>query len=146
LVRLVLERQNCFVDHSQRKLLELLYWVCGMFSSLFSQLLFRSAIFTSSEVNISSTVVLLFAAALATVVTAAAASPFELLRVRSMCLLEATKWTKVLEKFLVRFCCRCILVGYTCTVHSLTISARFRPKAIAKVANLREKVNLNSKT
>jgi hypothetical protein len=49
-----------------------------------------------------SEVVLLVAAALATVLTAAVAAPFELLRVRSMGLLEPTKWTEVLREFLVR--------------------------------------------
>ena len=46
-------------------------------------------------------VVLLLAASLATVVTAAVASPFEVLRVRSMGLLTPEKWTSVLEDFLV---------------------------------------------
>lgn len=46
--------------------------------------------------------ILLIAAALATVLTAAVAAPFELLRVRSMGLLEPTKWTEVLQEFLVR--------------------------------------------
>jgi hypothetical protein len=49
--------------------------------------------------------ILLFAAALGTVVTAAAASPFEVLRVRSMGLLEPKKWTAVLEDFLVSCAC-----------------------------------------
>jgi hypothetical protein len=49
--------------------------------------------------------ILLFAAALGTVVTAAAASPFEVLRVRSMGLLEPKKWTAVLEDFLVSSAC-----------------------------------------
>ena len=48
-----------------------------------------------------SELILLLAAALATVVTAAAASPFELLRVRSMGLIEPEKWTTVLKNFLV---------------------------------------------
>jgi Mitochondrial carrier protein len=45
--------------------------------------------------------VLLLAASLATVITALAASPFEVLRVRSMGLVESKKWTTVLEDFLV---------------------------------------------
>jgi hypothetical protein len=53
----------------------------------------------------SQTVLLLFAAALATVVTAAAASPFEVLRVRSMGQLEPQGWTAVLEDFLVSCAC-----------------------------------------
>jgi solute carrier family 25 phosphate transporter 3 len=44
--------------------------------------------------------VLLLAAAAATVLTAAVASPFEVLRVRSMGLIEPKKWTLVLEDFL----------------------------------------------
>jgi hypothetical protein len=43
----------------------------------------------------------LLAASLATVITAMAASPFEVLRVRSMGLVESKKWTTVLEDFLV---------------------------------------------
>lgn len=49
-----------------------------------------------------SSLVLLLAAALATVVTAAVAAPFELLRVRSMGLRQAMKWTSVLQDFVVR--------------------------------------------
>lgn len=45
-------------------------------------------------------VALLAAASLATVVTAAAAAPFEVLRVRSMGLIESVGWTKVLEDFI----------------------------------------------
>jgi Mitochondrial carrier protein len=61
-----------------------------------------------------SELVLLFAASVATVLTALAASPFEVLRVRSMGLVKPKKWTEVLEDFLVRllsyaaccdFCC-----------------------------------------
>lgn len=51
------------------------------------------------------TTILLFAAAVGTVVTAAAASPFEVLRVRSMGLLEPAGWTAVLEDFLVSCAC-----------------------------------------
>jgi hypothetical protein len=53
----------------------------------------------------SQTILLLFAAALGTVVTAAAASPFEVLRVRSMGQLEPQGWTAVLEDFLVSCAC-----------------------------------------
>jgi hypothetical protein len=49
-----------------------------------------------------SEIVLLIAAALATVITAAVAAPFELLRVRSMGLLEPTQWTAVLQDYVVR--------------------------------------------
>jgi hypothetical protein len=64
--------------------------------------LFRRS-FTASFSNdgTGSESILLVAAALATVVTAAAASPFEVLRVRSMGLLEAQSWISVLEDFLV---------------------------------------------
>jgi hypothetical protein len=51
-----------------------------------------------------SEIVLLIAAALATVLTAGVAAPFELLRVRSMGLLESTKWTVVLQEYVVRSC------------------------------------------
>ena len=49
-----------------------------------------------------SEVILLLAAAVATVLTSAVASPFEVLRVRSMGELEARSWTKVLQDFIVR--------------------------------------------
>ena len=52
--------------------------------------------------DVGSELVLLLAAGVATVLTAAAASPFEVLRVRSMGLLEPQKWTDVLQDFLVR--------------------------------------------
>jgi len=51
--------------------------------------------------DVGSELVLLLAAGMATVLTAAAASPFEVLRVRSMGLLEPQKWTDVLQDFLV---------------------------------------------
>lgn len=54
-----------------------------------------------------SELVLLFAASVATVLTAFAASPFEVLRVRSMGLVASKKWTEVLEEFLV-----------SCDIHS----------------------------
>ena len=47
-------------------------------------------------------IAVLLAASLATVITAAAASPFEVLRVRSMAMLETKPWTEVLRDFLVR--------------------------------------------
>ena len=46
-------------------------------------------------------ITLLLAAALATVLTAAAASPFEVLRVRSMGLVENQRWTAVLQDYIV---------------------------------------------
>ena len=47
-----------------------------------------------------SVLIILVAAALATVITSAAAAPFELLRVRSMGLLEPKKWTEVMADFI----------------------------------------------
>ena len=44
---------------------------------------------------------LLAAASLATTLTSAAASPFEVLRVKSMGLIEDKKWTEVLQDFIV---------------------------------------------
>jgi hypothetical protein len=56
--------------------------------------------FSDGNDGTGSTIILLFAAAIGTVVTAAAASPLELLRVRSMGQLESKKWTAVLQDFL----------------------------------------------
>ena len=50
--------------------------------------------------ELGTTLVLLMAATLATLITCAAASPFELLRVRSMGLIESQKWTMVMKNFL----------------------------------------------
>lgn len=47
-----------------------------------------------------SVLIVLLAAALATVITSLAAAPFELLRVRSMGLLEPKKWTEVMVDFI----------------------------------------------
>lgn len=58
---------------------------------------------TGSGSGTGAEVVLLLAASLATVLTALAASPFEVLRVRSMGLVESKKWTAVLEEFLVSY-------------------------------------------
>lgn len=59
--------------------------------------------FVSDNSNSSdSELVLLLAASLATVLTALAASPFEVLRVRSMGLVTPKPWTEVLKIFLVR--------------------------------------------
>ena len=60
-----------------------------------------SAIFFSEGSGQVNEIAVLLAAALATVITAAAASPFEVLRVRSMAMLEEKKWTEVLRDFLV---------------------------------------------
>eukprot|EP00977_Amphora_coffeiformis_P006272 scaffold1351_cov176-Amphora_coffeaeformis.AAC.6 len=46
-------------------------------------------------------ITVLMAATLATVLTAAAASPFEVLRVRSMAMLEEKPWTEVLREFMI---------------------------------------------
>jgi hypothetical protein len=64
-----------------------------------------TAWFSNGSSATGSQTILLVAAALATVVTAAAASPFEVLRVRSMGLLEPQRWTAVLEDFLVSCAC-----------------------------------------
>jgi hypothetical protein len=64
-----------------------------------------TAWFSNDSSGTGSQTILLFAAALGTVVTAAAASPFEVLRVRSMGLLEPKGWTAVLEDFLVCLSC-----------------------------------------
>ena len=74
----------------------------GSFGFGATELFRRSfASFFSPEGDGGSELVLLFAAAVATVVTAAVASPFEVLRVRSMGLVEPRQWTTVLEDFLV---------------------------------------------
>lgn len=61
-----------------------------------------SSFFFSESGDQVNEVAVLLAAALATVLTAAAASPFEVLRVRSMALLDEKPWTEVLREFLVR--------------------------------------------
>jgi hypothetical protein len=71
---------------------------------------FTAWFFNDSDGTGSQTVLLLFAAALGTVVTAAAASPFEVLRVRSMGQLVPQGWTAVLEDFLVS----CAVYDYAC--------------------------------
>jgi len=48
----------------------------------------------------STTLITLFAAAVATIITCAVAAPFELLRVRSMGLVEPQKWNDVMKDFL----------------------------------------------
>ena len=60
---------------------------------------FTLNVFTTDGGDINSEVILLLAATAATIVTSAAASPFELLRVRSMGLVESKKWTEVLGDF-----------------------------------------------
>ena len=61
-----------------------------------------------------SEVILLGAAALATVLTAFAATPFELLRVRSMGLINAKPWRQVLTDFLVITYYECVV--FVCSV------------------------------
>ena len=61
-----------------------------------------SSNFFSEGGDQSNEIIVLMAAALATVLTAAAASPFEVLRVRSMAMLEEKPWTEVLREFMVR--------------------------------------------
>ena len=60
---------------------------------------FAQVFFSGSEDG--SEIILLLAAALATVVTASVATPFEVLRVRSMGTVKPMKWTSVLQDFLV---------------------------------------------
>lgn len=62
---------------------------------------FTSVFYTGGEQG--SELILLVAASIATVVTAAAASPFELLRVRSMGRVVPEKWTSVLQSTIVSF-------------------------------------------
>jgi Mitochondrial carrier protein len=67
---------------------------------------FTTTFVSDSSNSSESELVLLLAASLATVLTALAASPFEVLRVRSMGLVTPKPWTNVLRDFLVRcFCC-----------------------------------------
>ncbi|GKY99867.1 hypothetical protein MPSEU_000940400 [Mayamaea pseudoterrestris] len=61
---------------------------------------FTAFFFTEGDSGGGSELILLLAAGIATVVTAAVASPFELLRVRSMGQLEPQKWTRVLKEFI----------------------------------------------
>jgi hypothetical protein len=61
---------------------------------------FTVALFTESGGDVGSELILLLAATVATVITSAAATPFEVLRVRSMGLVESKKWTEVLKDFL----------------------------------------------
>ena len=68
-----------------------------------------------------SELVLLFAASVATMLTALAASPFEVLRVRSMGLISPKKWTEVLEDFLVRRCTNNISVSWYSPDTQLTL-------------------------
>lgn len=56
-----------------------------------------------------SELILLSAAAVATIVTSFAAAPFEMMRVRSMGLVEPKSFNGVLSDFLVRFKCSCVL-------------------------------------
>lgn len=67
-----------------------------LFRRSFTEFFFEEA----GSINVNQEVVLLLAAAFATIVTCAAAAPFELLRVRSMGLTEPTKWTMVMSDFL----------------------------------------------
>lgn len=66
-----------------------------LFRRSFSEIFFSEGSGQGNEIAV------LLAASLATVITAAAASPFEVLRVRSMAMLEEKKWTEVLREFLV---------------------------------------------
>ena len=59
---------------------------------------FTNVFFEGRDTN--SELILLLAATVATIITSAAAAPFELLRVRSMGLVESQKWTDVLGGFI----------------------------------------------
>jgi hypothetical protein len=78
---------------------------------------FTAAFVSDSSNSSESELVLLIAASLATVLTALAASPFEVLRVRSMGLVTLKPWTDVLKDFLVR----CVV--YNCG-HRVVFSAK----------------------
>jgi len=65
---------------------------------------FASAFFEDGASNsggLGSEIVLLLAAAIACILTSAAAAPFEIIRVKSMALLEPTGWREVLKDFVV---------------------------------------------
>ena len=64
---------------------------------------FTSFFFENGPSAIESQLILLFAAALATIITSLAATPFELIRVRSMSLTVSKSWKEVLSDLLVRF-------------------------------------------
>jgi hypothetical protein len=61
---------------------------------------FTTIIFNEGGKGNSSELILLLAATLATIITSFFAAPFELLRVRSMGLVEEKKWTEVLREFI----------------------------------------------
>jgi solute carrier family 25 (mitochondrial phosphate transporter), member 3 len=62
---------------------------------------FSMAFSSPEEGELGSEIILLTAAALACVVTSAAAAPFEVLRVKSMGLVESSGWKEVLRQFIV---------------------------------------------
>ena len=61
---------------------------------------FAGIFFEEGDSGTNSELILLLAATVATIITSFFAAPFELLRVRSMGLIEDTKWIAVLEEFL----------------------------------------------
>lgn len=61
---------------------------------------FTIVFFNEGGTGTNSEVILLLAATVATIITSFFASPFELLRVRSMGLVDAKKWTEVLREFI----------------------------------------------
>lgn len=65
---------------------------------------------TSGSDSTTSTLVLLAAAAVACVITSAAATPFEVLRVRSMGLVEAKPWKEVFVDYVVRYLLHLLLI------------------------------------
>jgi len=62
---------------------------------------FSTAFFSSDGGEVGSELILLAAASVACVVTSAAAAPFEVLRVKSMGLVESSGWKEVLRQFIV---------------------------------------------
>ena len=83
-----------------------------------------------------SEIVLLLAASVATVLTAAVASPFEVLRVRSMGLIEPQKWTDVLQDFMVRSLCFDTWTFFRSFLILFTFSVERRTKVAAILASL----------
>lgn len=71
-----------------------------LFRRSFTEILVGGDSGASSDGGGGGELILLLAAAIGTVVTSAAATPFEVLRVKSMILLEPAEWTRVLQTFI----------------------------------------------
>ncbi len=74
---------------------------------------------TSGSDSTTSTLVLLAAAAVACIITSAAATPFEVLRVRSMGLVEAKPWKEVFVDYVVRSLLHLLLIVSNWLMHCL---------------------------